>query len=220
MLKNFKITEEHKKILKYVGIAALATAGIGAVYWYFMGFNQKVEFHEEPIPAQLIIYKNNLGPYGNVGPLYGEFDQKLKKSFSGTYLFGLFTYDNPGTVKDHSQLRSSIVAFVDLSMKAAAEEFVKAYPEYKLKEIPEVKAIRAPKMLFKGTPVFLMKITSIFGQLFKYLHEHKLVSSQNEVGPAVEIYYPCTGHGFDFEMMATYGKNAANLWLTTDPVPK
>lgn len=168
--------------MKIVGIIAIVlVAGILVVVVMLSryGVFERVEVSERIVGPYLLVYKQHIGDYKNVGPVMDELYYDLKDNYAieTTKGFGLY-YDNPREVSKEN-LRSIVGCIVE---GKTTDELERVRDNYNIREYPASNSVVA-EFPYQGKMSIMMGVFKVYPKLNWYISENNYSSV-----PIMELY--------------------------------
>lgn len=199
---------------KYL-LASLGLVGGGMGFYYHLEGDKTNTFYHKVMPNQIFIYKENHGPYSQMGSMLQAINKDFKDvtEFTNMTISGLY-FDDPSNVRASEQ-RACAGVFVDGNKMEAAQNFIKAHPDYKMKEAKEMEALASEKITYKNSMSYSWIMKKVYTNLFNKAHRESLPVAADNSG-FMETYQFGTS-GMKMTGYLPYGKNAREFFMKVAP---
>jgi len=191
---------------------------VSIIWLYYMGALDQIQMKSKRRPRRFLVYREYVGQYKNIGPVYENFGATVMHKFSKSAECCGIYYDNPKVVQDPNCCRAICGAMLqDESDVRIAQEFAASNPVYKVRELPEVECVYT-EYPYRSKMSFIFLVAKVYPEVKAYVLKN-IVKDPSEIKGIMEIYRLDEPKPV-IEVAVPYGQGIEDYCLSCHPEPQ
>ncbi len=200
-------------MLKVLIISILA---LGIIFYFYMGFHQKIEIKDAVLPPKIILYKEYLGDYHKMEDTFKLLQDEITQLETKNIKYFAIFYDAPDLIEDVNQSRAVLGVLLDIRERHLAGKFLVDHADYRISENSELNCLSST-FPYRNMLSMLWVVTQVYPAWVEAGVARKLDIKGNVVG-SMEIFHYVNGES-TIEVLFPYGPGVERLFLNRAPEP-